>query len=201
MAVIYPVILKVPDAERGLKGRAMVAFLSAYARRALSVSARKYGAPLPADWPAKDENGAPLPRDGLYWSISHKPEYVAGVVGPEPVGIDIERIRPFREGLQRKVATEQEWALCRDDRTHLLYRYWTAKEAVLKAVGAGLKGLSKCFITTIVDERHLLLGYQGRQWVVEHVYFDGHVAAVTPGNIKMEWIQRGGHSADLANHD
>ena len=111
---------------------------------------------------------------------------------PESVGIDIEKIRPFREGLQRKVGTEQEWNLCHDDRTHLFYRYWTAKEAVLKAVGAGLKGLSKCLITTITDDHHLHLDYQGREWVVEHVYFDGHVAAITLGSEMTKWILESG---------
>ncbi len=187
--VIYPVILRVPEAERRLKGRAMVLFLSQFARRALSLSAERYGAALPPDWPAKDENGAPRLFAGLSWSITHKPEYVAGVVGPPPIGIDIEKIRPFREGLQRKVAQPEEWALCPDDEpTRLLFRYWTAKEAVLKAVGQGLKGLAGCRITSISDTHRLCIDYQGRQWNVEHVYFDGHAAAITRGNASVEWI-------------
>lgn len=188
MRALYPVILQVPDAERQSKGRALVTFLSQHARRALTLSARKYGVSTPPGWPAKDAAGVPMALDGLFWSISHKPEYVAGVVSREPVGIDIEKIRPFREGLQRKVATDGEWALCSGEQAALLFRFWTAKEAVLKAAGEGLKGLSKCRITTITDDRYLWIEFRNRRWRVEHFYYDEHVASITVGESPIEWV-------------
>ncbi|MFZ5570370.1 MAG: 4'-phosphopantetheinyl transferase family protein [Thermodesulfobacteriota bacterium] len=187
MALIHPVILKVPESERQRKGRDLVIFLSRHARNALTISARKYGVSLPPGWPAKNDSGVPMPLDGLFWSITHKPEFVAAVAGPEPVGIDIEKIRPFREGLQDKVAAPDEWSLCGGFLPEQLFRYWTAKEAVLKAVGEGLKGLSRCRVVHIVDDRHLEIDFRNRRWSVEHFYCEDHVASVTVGDAAVEW--------------
>ena len=75
----------------------------------------------------QDENGAPLPSDDVYWSITHKTQYVGGVVAPAPIGIDIERIRECAPGLFAKTAGEREWALADEDKEPLLtfFRYWT----------------------------------------------------------------------------
>ena len=70
-------------------------------------------------------------NDGhTYWSLSHKSRYVAAVVGPTPVGIDLEEIVPRSEGLHDHVAREEEWALA-DRSWETFFRYWTAKEAVM----------------------------------------------------------------------
>jgi phosphopantetheinyl transferase len=75
-------------------------------------------------------------------------------------------------------ADEQEWKLGGTIADLLFFRYWTAKEAVLKSVGTGLKSLSKCRIIEIVDDRHLLLSYEHQAFNVEHFYFNGHIAAI-----------------------
>jgi 4'-phosphopantetheinyl transferase len=99
MTVIYPVLMPVSVSGRALAGKERVAHLSALARRALSLSANKSGVSL--DRLDKDEGGAPLPFEGVYWSVSHKETFVAGVAAPAPVGIDIERIRPCSDALFR----------------------------------------------------------------------------------------------------
>ncbi len=60
----------------------------------------------------------------------------------------------------------------------LFFRYWTAKEAVLKSVGIGLNALSKCRVIEIVDDHHLMLSYKHHEYDVEHFYFNGHIAAI-----------------------
>ncbi len=125
---------------------------------------------------------------GYHWSISHKSEYVAGVVSLKRIGIDIEKIRPYTMGLEKKVADEEEWSLYPMDRSELLFRYWTAKEAVLKTVGIGLAGLSSCKIKRNESNNHMLVHYQDHEYKIEHLAFDNHVAAIlTDSDTRIEW--------------
>ena len=66
----------------------------------------------------------------------------------------------------------------RDGRRSAVFRYWTAKEAVLKSLGIGLTGLSQCRIIQIVDDHHLKLSCKHKEFDVEHFYFNGHIAAI-----------------------
>jgi 4'-phosphopantetheinyl transferase len=184
---IYPVILAVPEEVVDFKPRDRVKFLSRHARQALTLSAQKSNMPLGEL--KQDENGAPLPSDDVYWSITHKTQYVGGVVAPAPIGIDIERIRECAPGLFAKTAGEREWALADPDKEPLrtFFRYWTSKEALVKTSGSGLKDLLRCQITRIIDDRHLQIRYADRQWRIEHFYFDQHIASITQDTYQIEW--------------
>lgn len=184
--VIYPVILSVPKKNRQLSGRKKVVSLSRHARQALAISARKSGIVLPEL--LKDANGAPLPFNGTYWSLTHKIQYVGAVVAPARIGIDIEQIRPCSKALFNKTADKTEWGLAENNSFTLFFRYWTSKECVLKAAGTGIKDLSKCRIVKIIDKNNLLIDYQDVQWRIEHSFFDGHVASVVKNDFKVEWI-------------
>ncbi len=185
---IFPVILPVPAEVGEFKPRERVKFLSRHARMALNLSARKSNLQL-GDL-EQDENGAPLPCNGIYWSITHKPHYVGGLVALTPIGIDIERIRSCSRGLFAKTANEREWALAAGEKASIntFFRYWTAKEALVKTSGTGLKDLLKCQVTRIIDDRHLAIRYSGREWLIEHFYFDQHIASTVQNSMQIEWI-------------
>jgi len=184
---IYPVILAVPAEVGDFKPRDRVKFLSRHARQALKLSARKSNIRLGELKQA--ENGAPLPQDGAYWSVTHKTQYVGGVVAPTPIGIDIERIRECSRGLFAKTAGDREWALAAGENNSLItfFRYWTSKEALVKTSGSGLKDLLKCRVTRIIDDRHLQISYTDREWLIEHFYFDQHLASITQNTYQIEW--------------
>jgi len=182
---IYPVILSVPEERKTLTGRQKVAYLSKLARQAGRISAQRQGADIGEF--AKNENGVPAPCCGYHWSISHKSEYVGGVVAPFPIGLDIEKIRPFSSGLFERTGTNAEWRLIDSNPQILFFRYWTSKEAVLKAEGKGIEELSKCRILKIRDENHLMVAYNGRQWLIEHFFFDHHVASVVCNGSSIRW--------------
>jgi 4'-phosphopantetheinyl transferase len=185
--ILYPVILAVPAEVADFKPRDRVKFLSRHARLALKKSACKSNVRLGEL--KQDENGAPLPHDGLYWSVTHKTQYVGGVVAPTPIGIDIERIRECSPGLFAKTAGDREWALAEPEKKSLttFFRYWTSKEALVKTSGSGLKDLLKCRVTRIIDDRHIQIRYMDRQWLIEHFYFDQHLAAITRDTCQIEW--------------
>ncbi|MGD9249707.1 MAG: 4'-phosphopantetheinyl transferase superfamily protein [Desulfobacterales bacterium] len=176
--ILNPVMLKVPPTVAHLPGRPKVAILSRLARVAVRISARLTGlAPVRCE---KDDQGVPQPSNGIYWSVAHKPEWVAGVVAAAPVGIDIEKIRPQTDSLYRRIAGPQEWRLGAGlAKTHLFYRVWTAKEAVLKAEGLGLRGLARCRLTAIADQDRMRLRFDQHAWTIVHHDLPNHVAALT----------------------
>lgn len=182
---LYPVILPVPEAEQRLKGRDKVQALSRLARVALMQSCEKSG--LRLNRLPKNDQGAPLPVNGVHWSLTHKSDMVGGVVAPLPVGMDLETIRPVNDALMNKVAAEAEWRLVEGDRQRNFFRFWTAKEAVLKAVGKGIGGLSRCRVTAVVDDHRLVLTYEGIDWPVVLFWFECHVAAITPHHLEVCW--------------
>lgn len=182
---IFPVLLSVPEAEQRLKGRDKVNALSRLARQALMESCSRSGLHLDA-FP-KNERGVPQPVAGVHWSLTHKTDRVGGVAAAWPVGLDLETIRPVREALLAKVAHADEWQLAGGDRQKDFFRFWTAKEAVLKAVGKGMAGLSRCRVVEIVDETRMVLAYDETRWPVAHCWFDGYVAALTPDHLEVAW--------------
>lgn len=184
---LFPVILPVPAEVQDFKPRERVIFLSRHARQALRLAAQKSGIRLGEV--VKDDSGAPLPFGGIHWSVSHKTRYVCGVVAPDRIGIDIESVRDFSDGLFRKTATEREWALAdmESDPVIAFFRYWTAKEAVLKATGIGIKDLLKCRVDKIFDDRQLQIQYDGQNWLIEHFFFKDHVASIVKSSFQIEW--------------
>lgn len=182
--ILHPVILAVPDSVKDLTPKERVKFLSQHARRALEMSAEKSRIRLGEL--AQDERNAPLPCNGTFWSITHKTEYVGGVVAPSPIGIDIEKIDSRAKSLYPKTASEAEWALA-DRSLSTLFRYWTSKEAVLKAAGSGLKDLSICRVVRIRDDYHLDLEYENKKWQVTHTFFDDHIASIVKNEFRIDW--------------
>ena len=184
--ILYPIILAVPEEARQLPPRELVVFLSRHARKALKLSALK--SHLGLNEPLKNAEGRPLPSNGVYWSLTHKPDYVAAVVARTPIGIDIEKITERQTAsLYEKVADSAEWALIGGQSWEGFYRYWTAKEAVLKADGAGLSGLSHCRVIGVMDDVNLIIQMRERTMSVEHHYFNNYIASVVKTDQKVSW--------------
>ena len=181
---LYPVIMAVPATVKDLKPKDRVTFLSQHARRALALSAEKSRINLGEL--VQDERNAPLPFNGTFWSITHKTEYVGGVVAPAPIGIDIEKIFTRASSLFRKTASDAEWALA-DRSITTFFRYWTSKEAVIKAAGTGLKDLLKCRVIRVYDGNHLEIEYENQKWRITHTYFEDHIASIVQNDFNINW--------------
>lgn len=191
--MIHPVIITLPDQIADLDAAVKKDAMRRMAREALCHSASFSGVTF--DVPVKDRNGVPLVVNGLHWSVSYTTGLVAAVVAPDPVGIDLEQITPVSLVLRKRVATEQEWALAPEFSPELFFHYWTAKEAVLKATGHGLRGLDDCKISSIGGDQSLRLNYQKRFWRVSHYQGKdkarkgrhGYIAAVTWQSHDLRW--------------
>jgi 4'-phosphopantetheinyl transferase len=182
---LFPVVMPVIEFEHKPRGKEKVDYLSQIARKALKLSAERSGVTLGKL--LKDENGVPCPVNGNYWSLSHKPEYVAAVVSKDKVGIDIEELRPRDELLFARVASDKEWEL-KGKSWDILYRYWTAKEAILKVIGTGISGLKTCRIISVPDENHVVLDYSGQFFLVEQLQYKNHIVSVLKDDNQIDWI-------------
>ena len=183
---LYPVMLAVPPSARALSPRSRVQFLSRHARKALEISARKSNFELGEL--VQDDTGKPLPVNGVHWSLTHKTDYVGAVASLGTIGIDLEKIIPRNtRALFRKTADPKEWDLASNQSWGVFHRYWTAKEAVLKATGIGIRDLSTCRVIEVPDHHHLTIHYADRLWPIEHHYFNGHIASIVKTTERIVW--------------
>jgi len=67
--------------------------------------------------------------------VSHKGDYAAGIVSKSAAGIDIERIKDVSVPLFKRIVSKDEQNCFKKDDEHIFFRCFTAKEAVLKAIG------------------------------------------------------------------
>ncbi len=125
-----------------------------------------------------DERGKPFLEDTKYHiSIAHCDDRIVCAADTQPIGIDIERIRPIRTTVIRRVCTadEQRYVYrdsvprtteCTDvSQLERFFEIWTAKEAFFKKVGTGITNFQSVDIYTLQREQHRLGDY-----VVQLVY-------------------------------
>jgi len=47
--------------------------------------------------------------------------------------------------------------------------------------------LSKCRVIRIIDNNHLVIDYRNQKWLIEHFYFDEHIASIVKNDFYVEW--------------
>lgn len=107
------------------------------------ISQRIYSAPFPLIFGA-GPYGKPFVENvpQFHFNISHSGTWVVCAVDSQPVGIDIEEIKPINTEIARLVFSDHEKATLEaktgDEQLHYFYNLWTLKESYVKAVGLGL---------------------------------------------------------------
>ena len=97
-------------------------------------------------WEVEQEPGSKPRLKGagdVEFNISHTEGLVVCAVAGRALGVDTERIRPFKEGLMRRVCSEAERSYVlagrsEAEREERFFRLWTLKESFVKAIGRGL---------------------------------------------------------------
>lgn len=140
--------VRVVACDAALQGRSKVLDQRAAAARALAA--------LGLVDPPRIPDGAPLPLGGTYWTASHTQGAAGAAVAPFPVGLDLERARELRMELARRFLSPSE------PRIAPLVA-WTAKEALLKKLGLGIAGLSRCTIVARESDERLRLAFDGQR--------------------------------------
>lgn len=91
----------------------------------------------------KKDNGKPYlcNREDLHISISHCEDMVAVSVGAFVQGVDIERVRPYKDNILKRVLSEKEldYFIKMGKNPYDFFRFWTLKESFVKTTGEGLR--------------------------------------------------------------
>ncbi|NJR50187.1 MAG: 4'-phosphopantetheinyl transferase superfamily protein [Leptolyngbyaceae cyanobacterium CSU_1_3] len=125
--------------------------LSSYlhiAPEALKFSYGERGKPELINLPNSDNN-----HQKLHFNLAHSQGLALYAIGDRPVGIDLEQIRSVSdlEALTRRFFSASEYtaisALSAQQQPTAFFRYWTCKEAYLKATGEGLAKLKELEIS------------------------------------------------------
>lgn len=178
---IHVVVAPTPGQDRPAPER--VRAQRGAAREALARAAAFAGCP-DVSFEKTSERGRPRPTSsGWHWTISHDRWFVAGAVHEGgPLGVDLERVALRRRELVERVADREERRLLGEGPEPLgaagFARLWTSKEAVLKAEGIGIPGLSRSRLVD-VDGPHLTwVDYDGARRAVIHTHLAEHMVSL-----------------------
>jgi len=139
----------------------------------------------------------------LSFSISHDGAWTAlAVCAAAPVGIDIEAVQT----LQRE---EMDWPLSAVEKQHLaqvapvdlpqaFFRYWTLKEAFIKALGLGVSFPLHDFDMSPFGEAPSLLRVKGDAAAVRDWTFEAH--EIRPNQRFAVAVKTGGESVKFTYH-
>ena len=101
------------------------------------------------------EHGKPaiVGHPDIYFNLSHCRLAAICVVSGRPVGVDVESIREYKDGLARYTMNDEELVQIAqaEQPAQEFTRLWTQKEAVLKLTGHGLQSDMKTVLTDAKD--------------------------------------------------
>lgn len=104
-----------------------------------------------------NEHGKPaiIGHPDIHFNLSHCKHAAVCVLSTQPVGIDVESIRPFKESLAQYAMSDSELQqihAATDSATEFI-RLWTMKESALKLLGTGISNDLKTVLATHPDFR------------------------------------------------
>lgn len=134
-------------------------------------------------------------RPPIFFNLSHSAGMaIVGISMGRAIGVDIERVRPVSgmEGICGRFFTKPEARMLEsapdEAQRELFFRLWTMKEACLKAIGKGLRGLED--LPSLIGKPDDMtpshpvpvaacLEISGRSWSVKRIFAaSGYEAAV-----------------------
>jgi len=93
-------------------------------------------------------HGKPALADhpGIHFNLSHCPTGIVVVVADQPIGADIEAIRPVDWDVARRVCSGREWyeLTCAANPAATFARIWTDRESFVKCRGGSLAEALRC---------------------------------------------------------
>ena len=99
-----------------------------------------------------NEHGKPsiVGHPEIFFNLSHCKYAAVCAISDQPIGIDVESIREFKEGLVRYTMNDDEVREIESasDPAAVFIRLWTMKEATMKLIGTGISNDMKTVIDT-----------------------------------------------------
>lgn len=120
-----------------------------------------------------NEFGKPV-SDKTYFNISHSKGIVVFIEDTEPIGIDIEVIRPVKDNLVDYIASNEEKEYIKNETN--FYEIWTNKESLTKCVGTGIKDKIKEIPSLPLNG---VKEYRGKKYISRIIIYKDYVISVT----------------------
>ena len=99
-----------------------------------------------------NEHGKPsiVSHPEIHFNLSHCKEAAICVVSDQPIGVDVESIREYKESLVHYTMNDEEIHEIEssEDSASAFIRLWTMKEATTKLIGTGISNDMKTVIDT-----------------------------------------------------
>ena len=133
------------------------------------------------------EYSKPMVKDKeVYFNLSHSGDYAVCALSDKPVGVDIQKLRPFADNLVRFVYSPQEKQFVESfpeaERDREYTKLWTVKESIMKYLGTGISvGAKKITVDASGTMSASCVGYD-----LSHLHFtcfeiqDHFVTACSP---------------------
>ncbi len=91
------------------------------------------------------------------FSISHTDGLCVVAVSIDEIGIDVEKIKPYKLKIERIFTSlDCEFINGSEQKERTFYQIWTSKEAYVKALGTGLSTPFNSFEVVNLNEKHLV---------------------------------------------
>ena len=113
-----------------------------------------------------NEHGKPsiVGHPEIFFNLSHCKEAAVCVIHDQPIGVDVESIREYKDGLVRYTMNDEEIRQIEssENPASTFIRFWTMKEATMKLIGTGISNDMKTVIdsskykyTTVNRQRYI----------------------------------------------
>ena len=117
-----------------------------------------------------NEYGKPYLANGPYFSISHCKEGIAVAIDDAPIGIDIEAIRHANEDLIERTMNEEERLAISELGMREFTRFWTQKEAIVKAEGTGIMSFEQLQKTLVESLKFKVESVEKEKYIYSIAY-------------------------------
>jgi len=137
-----------------------------------------------------EKNKPYLVYNNVFFNISHSGEYVVLAISSNECGVDIEKIENYNEKVAERYFTADEYQhLKKINQNDLFYRMWTAKEAIMKAVGLGISMIPNSFsVLPMNSDPHII---HNRVWFLDWMNYQDYIIACANENAyeKIELVK------------
>ena len=115
-----------------------------------------------------------------YFSISHCKEGIAVAVDDQPIGIDIESIRRADKDLIERTMNAEEQAQIAEaaEPARAFTRFWTQKEAVVKAQGTGIESFEQLQNIRVQNTEYRVQSFETEKYIYSIAY--GELFGIRP---------------------